>query len=99
MNFSRGKVEGVGSMWMCRFVVFRLLVACYALCRHFVTRPKLCSCLPFSVGATLSSAAVLFGGSSKFLLLGALKHVAVSVTVRRGFCWCFPDFGVLCLVC
>jgi hypothetical protein len=36
MKFSCGEVEGVGSMWMCRFVVFRLLLACYALCRHFV---------------------------------------------------------------
>jgi len=24
-------------MRMCRFVVFQLLLACYALCRHFVT--------------------------------------------------------------
>lgn len=51
-------------------------------------------CLPFSVGATRCSAAVLFGGSSKFLQLAALKHVSVSVTVRQGFCWCFPDFSV-----
>ena len=36
MKFSCGEVEGVGSMWMCRFVVFRLLLACYSLCRHFV---------------------------------------------------------------
>jgi hypothetical protein len=46
------------------------------------------------VGATRNSAAVLFAGSSKFLQLAALKHVSVSVTVRRGYCWCFPDFGV-----
>lgn len=36
MKFSCGEEEGVGSMCMCRFVVFHLL-ACYALCRHFVT--------------------------------------------------------------
>jgi hypothetical protein len=50
--------------------------------------------LPFSVAATRCTVAVLFGGSSKFLQLAALKHVSVSVTVRREFCWCFPDFGV-----
>ena len=55
-------------------------------------------CLPFSVRATRCSAAVLFGGSSKFLQLAALKLVSVSVTVRRGFCWCFPDFGVFVFI-
>jgi len=51
----------------------------------------------FSVGATRCSAVVLFGGSSKFLQLAAVKHVSVSLAVRRGFCWCVPGFGVFCV--
>jgi len=59
-------------------------LACYALCRHFPTPLKFPLCLPFTLGGTLFSAAVLFGCSSNFFLqLGVLKRVSPSVTVGR----------------
>jgi hypothetical protein len=72
------------------------LRACYALspfpyatvatlCRHFSTLLKFSSCLPFTLGGTRFSAAILFRCSSNFFFQpGVLKHVSPSVTMGRG---------------
>jgi len=54
--------EGVGSMWMCRFVVF-----VYSSLATLSVVISLGYCLPFSVGATRCSTAVLFRGSFEIL--------------------------------
>jgi hypothetical protein len=64
---------------------FPAIFSLATLCLHFPTLLKFSSCLPFTLGGTLFSAAVLFGCSSNFFFqLGALKHVSPSVTVGRG---------------
>ena len=64
---------------------FPAIFSLATLCRHFLILLKFSSCLPFTLGGTLFSAAVLCGCSSNFFFqLGVLKHVSTSVTVDRG---------------
>ena len=63
---------------------FPAIFSLATLCHHLPTLLMFSSCLPFTLGGTLFSTAVLFGCSSNFFFqLGVLKHVSPSVTVGR----------------